>query len=113
VLTETTGQVDIDVPRDQAGTFKLQIVKKRQRRLTGVDEVVLSLYVKGLPPVRCQPTWPTFTVPRCRRKPSPGLLAAGQSIRLVTRTLYEWGSNSHNALSQTTTVKSLPARNTN
>lgn len=47
MLTETTGQVDIDVPRDQAGTFKLQIVTKRQRRLTGVDEVVLSLYVKG------------------------------------------------------------------
>ena len=34
VLTEATGQVDIDVPRDRAGTFEPQIVKKRQRRLT-------------------------------------------------------------------------------
>jgi transposase-like protein len=48
VLTEATGHVDIDVPRDRAGTFEPQIVKKRQRRLSGVDEVVLSLYAKGL-----------------------------------------------------------------
>jgi putative transposase len=48
VLTETTGQVEIDVPRDRAGTFEPQIVRKRQRRLNGVDEVVLSLYSKGL-----------------------------------------------------------------
>jgi putative transposase len=48
VLTEATGQVQIDVPRDRAGTFEPQIVRKRQRRLTGVDEIVLSLYAKGL-----------------------------------------------------------------
>ena len=48
VLTEATGHVDIEVPRDRAGTFEPQIVKKRQRRLSGVDEVVLSLYAKGL-----------------------------------------------------------------
>ncbi len=48
VLTEASGQVGIEVPRDRAGTFEPQIVKKRQRRLTGVDEIVLSLYAKGL-----------------------------------------------------------------
>jgi putative transposase len=48
VLTEHSGQVDITVPRDRAGTFDPQIVRKRQRRLSGVDEVVLSLYAKGL-----------------------------------------------------------------
>ena len=48
VLTEATGQVRIDVPRDRDGSFEPQIVKKRQRRLTGVDEIVLSLYAKGL-----------------------------------------------------------------
>jgi putative transposase len=31
-----------------AGTFEPQIVRKRQRRLTGVDEMVLSLSAKGL-----------------------------------------------------------------
>jgi len=48
VLTESTGQVQVEVPRDRAGTFEPQIVKKRQRRLAGVDEIVLSLYAKGL-----------------------------------------------------------------
>jgi putative transposase len=48
VLTDNTGHVQIDVPRDRAGTFEPQIVKKRQRRLSGVDEIVLSLYAKGL-----------------------------------------------------------------
>ncbi len=48
VLTEATGQVGIEVPRDRDGTFEPQIVRKRQRRLTGVDEMVLSLYAKGL-----------------------------------------------------------------
>src|SRR5580658_7503512 len=48
VLTDGSGQVEIDVPRDRAGTFEPQIVRKRQRRLTGVDEIVLSLYAKGL-----------------------------------------------------------------
>jgi Transposase, Mutator family len=39
VLTDSTGPVGIEVPRDRAGTFEPQIVKKRQRRLTGVDEM--------------------------------------------------------------------------
>src|ERR1700760_3448464 len=48
VLPANTGQVQVEVPRDRAGTFEPQIVKKRQRRLAGVDEIVLSLYAKGL-----------------------------------------------------------------
>jgi transposase-like protein len=48
VTSDAVGEVTIDVPRDRDGTFKPQIVKKRQRRLSGVDEVVLSLYAKGL-----------------------------------------------------------------
>jgi putative transposase len=47
VMTEI-GPVEIDVPRDTGATFDPQIVKKRQRRLTGVDEIVLSLSAKGL-----------------------------------------------------------------
>ena len=47
VLTEI-GPVEIEVPRDTASTFEPRIVKKRQRRLTGVDEIVLSLTARGL-----------------------------------------------------------------
>ena len=48
VVSDAAGEIRIDVPRDRAGTFEPKIVKKRQRRLSGVDEVVLSLYSKGL-----------------------------------------------------------------
>src|SRR5437899_7799460 len=47
VLTET-GPVEISVPRDRDSSFEPRIVAKRQRRLTGVDEMVISLYAKGL-----------------------------------------------------------------
>ncbi|GIG30841.1 IS256 family transposase [Cellulomonas marina] len=47
VITEI-GPVQIDVPRDREGTFEPAIVKKRQRRLDGVDELVLSLTARGL-----------------------------------------------------------------
>jgi putative transposase len=48
VVSDAVGEVRIDVPRDRAGTFEPRIVKKRQRLLTEVDEIVLSLYAKGL-----------------------------------------------------------------
>jgi putative transposase len=48
VLTDAAGEIEIEVPRDRDGTFEPVIVAKRQRRLSDVDEVVLSLYAKGL-----------------------------------------------------------------
>ena len=48
VLTHATGQVELEVPRDRDGSFEPVIVRKRQRRLGEVDEVVLSLYARGL-----------------------------------------------------------------
>jgi transposase-like protein len=47
VLTDV-GPVEISVPRDRDGSFEPKIVKKRQKRLTGVDEMVISLAAKGL-----------------------------------------------------------------
>ena len=47
LLTES-GEVGIDAPRDRAGTFEPQIVRKRQRRFEGFDEKILALYSRGL-----------------------------------------------------------------
>ena len=47
MLTEV-GEVELEVPRDRDGSFEPKIVKKRQRRLSGVDELVISLAAKGL-----------------------------------------------------------------
>jgi putative transposase len=47
LLTEA-GPVQIEVPRDREGSFEPTIVAKRQRRLSGVDDLVISLSAKGL-----------------------------------------------------------------
>lgn len=47
VLTEI-GPVEIEVPRDRDASFAPAIVRKRQRRLDGIDEIVLSLTARGL-----------------------------------------------------------------
>nr|WP_231897088.1 IS256 family transposase [[Mycobacterium] stephanolepidis] len=47
VLTEI-GPVQIEVPRDTDASFDPKIVRKRQRRLTGIDQIILSLTAKGL-----------------------------------------------------------------
>ncbi|MEU7943034.1 IS256 family transposase [Microbispora bryophytorum] len=47
VITDV-GPVEIDVPRDRDASFEPKIVRKRQRRLSGVDEMVISLAAKGL-----------------------------------------------------------------
>jgi transposase-like protein len=47
VLTEA-GPVVLSVPRDRDASFEPKIVAKRQRRLTGVEEMVISLSAKGL-----------------------------------------------------------------
>jgi len=47
VLTEI-GPVQLEVPRDRDASFQPKIVRKRQRRLVGVDDLVVSLVAKGL-----------------------------------------------------------------
>jgi putative transposase len=47
LLTEA-GPVELETPRDRAGSFDPQIVRKGQRRLDGIDKIVLGLYAKGM-----------------------------------------------------------------
>jgi putative transposase len=47
VVTEA-GPVEVEVPRDRDGSFAPQIVAKHQRRLGGIDDLVISLTAKGL-----------------------------------------------------------------
>jgi putative transposase len=47
VLTEI-GPVEIEVPRDRDASFDPMIVRKRQRRLAGISQIVLSLTARGL-----------------------------------------------------------------
>jgi putative transposase len=42
------GQAEIAVPRDRNGTFTPQIVAPHQRRFTGFDDKILSMYARGM-----------------------------------------------------------------
>jgi len=47
-LKGTHGVVEIDSPRDRDGSFEPQLLPKHQRRLTKMDDQILTLYAKGL-----------------------------------------------------------------
>lgn len=47
-LKTAEGDVSIEVPRDRNGSFEPQIVRKRQRRLEGLDDRIIALYARGL-----------------------------------------------------------------
>ena len=42
------GQVQIDVPRDRAGQYQPQIIKKGQTRFDGFDDKIISMYSRGM-----------------------------------------------------------------
>ena len=47
-LKSDHGELDISVPRDRDGSFEPSLIKKGQRRLTGMDDQILTLYAKGM-----------------------------------------------------------------
>src|SRR5262245_6579165 len=47
-LVTDQGEVPIEVPRDRQGTFEPKLVKKHQRRFTGFDDKILSMYARGM-----------------------------------------------------------------
>jgi len=47
-LKTTAGEVEVQVPRDREGSFEPQLVAKRQRDVSAIEDKVLSMYAKGL-----------------------------------------------------------------
>jgi putative transposase len=47
-VTTTAGPVRIEVPRDRSSSFEPKIVPKGRRRLGQVDDMILSLYARGM-----------------------------------------------------------------
>ncbi len=48
ILKGDHGEIELQTPRDRDGTFTPQLVRKRQTRITGMDEQILTLYAKGM-----------------------------------------------------------------
>src|SRR5690242_6040825 len=42
------GKVEIEVPRDRNGSFEPQILPKHERRFTGFDDKIISMYARGM-----------------------------------------------------------------
>lgn len=47
-LTTENGQLELEVPRDRKGSFEAVVVKKKQTRIEGLDDKIISLYAKGM-----------------------------------------------------------------
>ena len=47
-LKTTMGDIDIQSPRDRDGSFEPQIVPKRSRDVSGIEDKVLAMYAKGM-----------------------------------------------------------------
>ena len=47
-LKSKYGQLDVAIPRDREGTFEPKLVPKRERLLKGSEDLILSLYTKGM-----------------------------------------------------------------
>src|SRR5512135_3580718 len=47
-LATEVGPVPMATPRDRAGSFEPRLVRKGQRRLGGLDEIIISLYAGGM-----------------------------------------------------------------
>ena len=66
ILTDE-GSVDVDVPRDRAGTFAPVLIPKHERRFTGFDDKILALSARGLTCGRFKHFSTTCTRSRSRR----------------------------------------------
>ena len=42
------GSMEIEVPQDRKSTFEPQIVKKRQKDISDIDQKIISMYAKGM-----------------------------------------------------------------
>lgn len=47
-VKSTYGDIEVDVPRDRDGSFKPQVIPKRSRDVSGIEDKVLSMYAKGM-----------------------------------------------------------------
>lgn len=47
-LRTDLGPIEVEVPRDRAGTFEPQIVGKHQRHFNGFDDKILAMYARGM-----------------------------------------------------------------
>ena len=47
-VNSSYGAMEIEVPQDRKSTFEPQVVKKRQKDISDIDQKIISMYAKGM-----------------------------------------------------------------
>ena len=47
-VNSSYGTMDIQVPQDRKSTFEPQVVRKRQKDISSIDQKIISMYAKGM-----------------------------------------------------------------
>lgn len=47
-VTTGSGRIELEIPRDRAGSFDPALIAKHQRRFPGFDEKIISMYARGM-----------------------------------------------------------------
>ena len=77
-LNSSYGSVRIEVPQDRQSSFEPQVVKKRQKDISDIDQKIISMYAKGWKPLSS-------------RAKNPSLCALSLSaIATIGRTGWYW-----------------------
>lgn len=48
VITESSGKIELNVPRDREGKYEPKIIKKYQNDISSIEDKILSMYAKGM-----------------------------------------------------------------
>ena len=77
-LNSSYGRLRIEVPQDRQSSFEPQVVKKRQKDISDIDQKIISMYAKGWKPLSS-------------RAKNPSLCALSLSaIATIGRTGWYW-----------------------
>lgn len=47
-VNSSYGSMEIEVPQDRKSTFQPQVIKKRQKNISDIDQKIRSMYAKGM-----------------------------------------------------------------
>ena len=56
-LKSKYGYIEVKIPRDRNATFEPKLIKKRKTLIKGTEDLILSLYAKGMSEQISTPSW--------------------------------------------------------
>ena len=47
-IKSTEGQIELEIPRDRNGLFEPQLIKKHQKNVSELEDIIMSMYARGM-----------------------------------------------------------------